>query len=154
MHLDRLSAFRGQPKARFVPRLSRAALTCTGKAEFHNLHIKKDLLERRGLPVEIVTGNIGLLQMTIPWTALATQPIRVVLEDVYVLARARKLGKVDPVEDERTEQAAKQDKLKRAEEVDNAAQQVDPDDSARSAFCCEESGWSTHRQPLKRISAQ
>jgi vacuolar protein sorting-associated protein 13A/C len=43
---------------------------------------------------------------------------------VYVLARARPPGKVDPDEDERVEQATKQERLKSAEAVDSAAVQV------------------------------
>lgn len=96
----------------------------TGKIELHGLHLKKTLLERFGLPVEIVAGDIGNLEITIPWTALKTQPVKVVIDDVYVLARARPQGKVDPEEDVRIEQATKQERLKSAEAVDNAASQV------------------------------
>lgn len=59
-----------------------------------------------------------------PWTALKTQPATVVIDDVYILARARPQGKVDKDEDERVEQATKQQRLKSAEEIDNAASQV------------------------------
>ncbi|EIW72804.1 hypothetical protein TREMEDRAFT_25659 [Tremella mesenterica DSM 1558] len=95
-----------------------------GNLQFHGLHLKKSLLERFGLPIEIVAGDIGNLSVTIPWTQLKTQPVKIVIDDVYVLARARPPGKVDPEEDERIEQATKQDKLKSAEAVDNAASQV------------------------------
>lgn len=88
------------------------------------MHLKKSLLERFGLPVEIVAGDIGNLSVTIPWTQLKTQPVKIVIDDVYVLAKAKPQGKVDPEEDERIEQASKQDKLKSAEAVDNAASQV------------------------------
>lgn len=46
------------------------------------------------------------------------------IDDVYILARARPQGKVDLEEDARIEQATKQEKLKSAEAVDNAASQV------------------------------
>ncbi|ODO11680.1 hypothetical protein I350_00464 [Cryptococcus amylolentus CBS 6273] len=96
----------------------------SGNLQFHGLHLKKSLLERFGLPVEIVAGDIGTLSVSIPWTALKTQPVKIVIDDVYVLARARPPGKVDPEEDERIEQATKQEKLKSAEAVDSAANQV------------------------------
>ena len=86
--------------------------------------MKKTLLERFGLPVEIVAGDIGTLSVTIPWTQLKTQPVKINIDDVYVLARARPQGKVDPAEDERVEQATKQERLKSAEAVDSAASQV------------------------------
>ncbi|WVQ62160.1 uncharacterized protein L199_000298 [Kwoniella botswanensis] len=96
----------------------------SGQVNLKNLHLKKSLLERFGVPVEIVAGDIGSLSLSIPWNALKSQPVKVVIDDVYVLARARPQGKVDPEEDERVEQATKQDKLKSAEAVDNAASQV------------------------------
>ncbi|KIR37167.1 vacuolar protein sorting-associated protein vps13 [Cryptococcus deuterogattii MMRL2647] len=97
-----------------------------GNLQFHGLHLKKSLLERFGVPVEIVAGDIGTLSISIPWTALKTQPVKIVIDDVYVLARARPPGKVDPEEDERVEQATKQEKLKSAEAVDSAASQMGP----------------------------
>ncbi len=95
-----------------------------GNLQFHGLHLKKSLLERFGLPIEIVAGDIGSLSVTIPWTQLKTQPVKIAIEDVYVLARARPQGKVDEEEDGRVEQATKMEKLRSAEEVDSAASQV------------------------------
>jgi vacuolar protein sorting-associated protein 13A/C len=95
-----------------------------GSLQFHGLHLKKTLLERFGLPVDIVAGDIGNLSVSIPWTQLKNQPVKIVIDDVYILARARPQGKVDLEEDARIEQATKQEKLKSAEAVDNAASQV------------------------------
>ena len=55
---------------------------------------------------------------------MKNQPVKIVIDDVYILARARPQGKVDLEEDARIEQATKQEKLKSAEAVDNAASQV------------------------------
>ncbi|WVQ82769.1 hypothetical protein IAT38_004901 [Cryptococcus sp. DSM 104549] len=108
----------------------------SGNLQFHGLHLKKSLLERFGLPVEIVAGDIGTLSISIPWTALKTQPVKIAIDDVYVLARVRPQGKVDPEEDERVEQATKQEKLKSAEAVDNAASQVSQgsNDAAKQTY--------------------
>jgi len=95
-----------------------------GNLQFRGLHLKKTLLERFGLPVDIVAGDIGNLSVSIPWTQLKTQPVKIVIDDVYVLARVRPQGRVDPEEDERVDQATKQEKLKRAEEIDSATMQV------------------------------
>ena len=110
-----------------------------GNLQFHGLHLKKSLLERFGLPVEIVAGDIGNLSVTIPWTQLKTQPVKINIDDVYVLARARPQGKVDPEEDERVEQATKQERLRSAEAVDSAASQVG------TKGVNDESGSSSHR---------
>lgn len=74
--------------------------------------------------MEIVAGDIGHLDITIPWSALKNSPAQIEISDIYILARARPQGKVDPEEDERVEQATKQERLKNAEAVDNAASQV------------------------------
>jgi vacuolar protein sorting-associated protein 13A/C len=102
----------------------RATAYKRGNLQFHSLHLKKSLLERFGLPVEIVAGDIGTLSITIPWHSLKSSPVQVNIDDVYVLARARPQGKIDPEEDERIDQATKQERLKRAEAVDNATSQV------------------------------
>lgn len=73
----------------------------------------------------ISLGDIGRLTIELPWQALGSQPARVNIQDVYLLARARPQGKVDPVEDDKREQAAKQDRLRSAEAVDQAATQLD-----------------------------
>nr|ODO02780.1 vacuolar protein sorting-associated protein vps13 [Cryptococcus depauperatus CBS 7855] len=109
----------------------------SGNLQFHGLHLKKSLLERFGLPVQIVAGDIGTLSISIPWTALKTQPVRIVIDDVYVLAKVRSPGKVDPKENERIEQTTKQEKLKSAEAVDSAANQVgtqDSDDETKQSY--------------------
>lgn len=71
-----------------------------------------------------MAGDIGTLTLTVPWTSLKNQPVRIVIEDIYILAKARPQGKVDKDEDERVEQATKQQRLKSAEEIDNAVNQV------------------------------
>jgi vacuolar protein sorting-associated protein 13A/C len=55
------------------------------------IHIR---LERFGLPVEIVAGDIGKLSIKIPWGAMKDSPCRVEIDDVYILARAKPQGKV------------------------------------------------------------
>lgn len=71
------------------------------------------------------SGDIGKLSITIPWQAIKNQPARIEIDDIYVLARARPQGKIDPDEDERIEQATKQERLRRAEAVDNATSEVE-----------------------------
>lgn len=97
----------------------------SGNVQLHSLHLKPDLLERFGLPVDIVAGDIGHLHLSIPWGALRNAPSQLVVEDVYVLARNRPQGRVNEEEDERMEQSQKQEKLRNAETVDNAASQMD-----------------------------
>jgi vacuolar protein sorting-associated protein 13A/C len=38
------------------------------------------------LPIEVVSGSIGKISLKIPWSSLATSPVMVTLEDVYIVA--------------------------------------------------------------------
>ena len=107
----------------------------SGNFQVHGLRIKKSLLERFGFPVEIIAGDIGTLSISVPWGVLKNQPARIILDDVYVLARARPQGKVDEEEDKRVEQSVKQQRLKSAEEVDKAASMITPD-KPDAGECC------------------
>ena len=50
------------------------------------LMLRTDALDGFELPVRVEWGRIGLFHLNVPWSALGRQPIRVILEDVYVLA--------------------------------------------------------------------
>ena len=38
------------------------------------------------LPIEVVAGSIGKISLKIPWSSLATNPVVVTLEDIYLVA--------------------------------------------------------------------
>ena len=58
----------------------------SGEIVLQNLALKREALAWLELPVHICAGSIGLLQMSIPWASLGSQPCKVVLEDVQLLA--------------------------------------------------------------------
>jgi vacuolar protein sorting-associated protein 13A/C len=52
-----------------------------------NLSVKRDAINRLvALPVRVNQGSVGRIELTIPWTQLASQPTVVRLSDVFVLA--------------------------------------------------------------------
>lgn len=53
--------------------------------------------------------------MKIPWTALGSTPVEILIEDIFLLITPGAEAKVDPEEDERRAQAAKQERLASAE---------------------------------------
>lgn len=70
-----------------------------------------------------LAGHVGLLHVTIPWFSFRSSPITITVEDVFLLAKAKDdSDTVDPAEEERREQEIKQDKLRNAESLDQAAQ--------------------------------
>lgn len=92
------------------------------------MHLKKEALDKFNLPIEVfygiygednqccnVLGFLGRLELHIPWRNLKTQPVKVVIEDLFLLAGPRVETKYDPEAEREREQRAKQEKLETAE---------------------------------------
>ncbi|KAG8963047.1 hypothetical protein FRC03_003482 [Tulasnella sp. 419] len=86
-----------------------------GVVTFRNLRIKKGALDKFRLPVDVIEGNLGRLDMKIPFFYLGSRPVEVTIEDLYLLVVPASESKVDLEEDERRAQAAKQERLSSAE---------------------------------------
>lgn len=96
----------------------------SGDLTLHNLKLKSSAIEKYNLPVDVVEGHVGLLHVTIPWFSFRSSPITITIEDVFLLAKVKNESDahVDPVEEEKRAQDAKQEKLRNAESLDLAAQ--------------------------------
>ncbi len=95
-----------------------------GDLTLHNLHLKKSAVEKYNLPIEVLEGHVGHLHITIPWYYLRTQPITITIEDVFLLCRMKSestSSSETAKDDFLKEQEAKQEKLRNAESLDNAA---------------------------------
>ncbi|KAH8068657.1 hypothetical protein JL721_6517 [Aureococcus anophagefferens] len=58
----------------------------SGKIELDNLEVNVEAARKLGLPVRIVFGKVARLSVSIPWTALGSQPVRIFIRGVSVLA--------------------------------------------------------------------
>ena len=77
--------------------------TFLGNVVLKNLKLKKEAVDKLNLPIEVFEGNIeesgklyhnllgflGSLELRIPWANLKTQPVRVLIGDLFVLAGPR-----------------------------------------------------------------
>jgi len=59
-----------------------------GEINLESLELKKDILDALRLPLEIQCGHIHRFSVHVPWTKLGSEPVRVFIDGVYVLARA------------------------------------------------------------------
>lgn len=85
-----------------------------GEILLKNLKLRKAALDKFNLPVEVSEGFMGELKLSVPWSNLSGKPVRVLIENVYLLAvPTSSSGTV--AEDEERSQAAKQEKLINAE---------------------------------------
>lgn len=81
-----------------------------------SLRLKTSALDKFRLPIDVKEGYLGDLTLSIPWSNLKGKPVRVLVENVYVLAAPKNASvPVDEEEEEERAQAAKQEKLANAE---------------------------------------
>ncbi|KAJ2892691.1 Vacuolar protein sorting-associated protein 13, partial [Coemansia aciculifera] len=84
------------------------------------LRLKKDALDKLRLPVDIKEGWLGTLTISIPWSNLKGEPVRITIDNVYVLAAPRFQGDFDP---EREHEREYKRKMRRLENDDIMRQQ-------------------------------
>lgn len=75
------------------------------------------------MPIDVKEGFLGDLTLSIPWSNLKGKPVRVLVENVYLLAAPKEASaEVDEDEERERAEAAKQEKLANAELLGNTSQ--------------------------------
>lgn len=87
----------------------------SGDVKLRNLELRKEALDQLRLPVNVVEGHLGELTLVIPWSNLRGAPVRVFVEDVFLLASPKEEAEYDEEEEERRRQRIKMEKLESAE---------------------------------------
>src|SRR5277367_3682344 len=87
----------------------------SGDVKLRDLELRREALDQLKLPINVVEGHLGQLTLSIPWSNLRGQPVRVFIEDVFLLAAPKEDDKYDEEEEERRRQAVKIEKLDSAE---------------------------------------
>ena len=72
-----------------------------------NLRLRKESLDKFKLPVDVKFGQLGQLTLQIPWSNLKRKPVRVIIEDVYLLVSPKIIQDYDLEEEELRLQAVK-----------------------------------------------
>ncbi|TGZ78721.1 hypothetical protein EX30DRAFT_322121 [Ascodesmis nigricans] len=87
----------------------------SGDVRLRNLELKKEALDQMKLPLNVLEGHLGQLTLQIPWSNLKGKPVKVLIEDVYLLAGPRIDQNYDAEEEERRQHVVKLEKLQNAE---------------------------------------
>lgn len=87
----------------------------SGDVKLRNLELRKEALDQMKLPLNVLQGHLGSLTIQIPWSNLKGKPVKVLIEDVYLLAAPKADQEYDEEEEERRRQRIKQEKLNAAE---------------------------------------
>ena len=80
-----LNRFLGMYVKNFDPKQLNVGIW-NGDVKLRNLELRREALDQLHLPVNVVEGHLGQLTMSIPWTNLRGKPVRVSIEDVFLLA--------------------------------------------------------------------
>ncbi|KAL9616260.1 MAG: hypothetical protein Q9160_008854 [Pyrenula sp. 1 TL-2023] len=87
----------------------------SGDVKLKDLQLRREALDQLHLPLNVVEGHLGQLTLSIPWSNLRGKPVKVNIEDVFLLAAPKEEADYDPEEEEKRTQAVKIEKLESAE---------------------------------------
>jgi vacuolar protein sorting-associated protein 13A/C len=87
----------------------------SGDVKLRDLELRREALDQLHLPVNVVEGHLGQLTLSIPWSNLRGKPVKVNIEDVFLLAAPKEEADSNPEDDEKRAQAVKIEKLESAE---------------------------------------
>ena len=109
-----LNRFLGMYVKNFDPKQLNVGIW-SGDVKLRNLELRREALDQLHLPLNVVEGHLGQLTLSIPWSNLRGKPVKVNIEDVFVLAAPKVEADYDAEEEERRAQAVKIEKLESAE---------------------------------------
>ena len=87
----------------------------SGDVKLRNLTLRREALDQLKLPVNVIEGHVGELTLIIPWSNLRGAPVKVFVEDVFLLASPKEEAEYDEEEEDRRKQRLKMEKLDSAE---------------------------------------
>src|ERR1700761_3924646 len=109
-----LNRFLGMYVRNFDPKQLNVGIW-SGDVKLRDLELRREALDQLHLPLNVVEGHLGQLTLQIPWSNLHGKPVKVHIEDVFLLAAPREDADYDPEEEERRAHAVKMEKLDSAE---------------------------------------
>ncbi|KAF9963917.1 hypothetical protein BGZ65_006327 [Modicella reniformis] len=105
-----------------------------GDVKLKNLRLKKDALDKFNLPIDVVEGYLGELTLSIPWSNLKSTPVKVYVNNVYLLCAPKGESEVDPEEEDARAQALKVERLANAELLSSKSAGTDDEDKKNATF--------------------
>ncbi|KAL9075208.1 MAG: hypothetical protein Q9157_004112 [Trypethelium eluteriae] len=109
-----LNRFLGMYVRNFDPKQLNVGIW-SGDVKLRNLELRREALDQLHLPLNVVEGHLGQLTLQIPWSNLRGKPVRVNIEDVFLLAAPKEDTEYNEEEEEKRAHALKMEKLDSAE---------------------------------------
>ncbi|KAK8040003.1 vacuolar protein sorting-associated protein vps13 [Apiospora rasikravindrae] len=95
----------------------------SGDVKLRNLELRKEALDQLKLPINVAAGHLGELTLVIPWSNLRGAPVKILIEDVFLLASPKEEAAYNEEEEERRQQRIKMEKLDSAELLKERSQE-------------------------------
>ena len=109
-----LNRFLGMYVKNFDPKQLNVGIW-SGDVTLRNLELRREALDQLHLPLNVVEGHLGQLTMSIPWSNLRGKPVKVNIEDVFLLSAPKEESDYNAEEEEQRTHAVKIEKLESAE---------------------------------------
>ncbi|KJX99366.1 vacuolar protein sorting-associated protein vps13 [Zymoseptoria brevis] len=109
-----LNRFLGMYVRNFDPKQLNVGIW-SGDVTLRNLELRREALDQFHLPLNVVEGHISSLVLKIPWSNLRGQPVRINIEDVFLLAAPKEDQEYNAEDEEKRAHAVKMEKLDSAE---------------------------------------
>lgn len=109
-----LNRFLGMYVQNFDPKQLNVGIW-SGDVKLRDLELRREALDQLRLPLNVVEGHLGSLTLSIPWSNLRGKPLKVNIEDVYLLAAPKEDADYNAEEEDRRAHAVKMEKLDSAE---------------------------------------
>lgn len=87
----------------------------SGDVKLRDLELRKEALDQLKLPINVVEGHLGELTLVIPWSNLRGAPVKVFIDNVFLLASPKEEAAYNEEEEENRKQRIKMEKLDSAE---------------------------------------
>ncbi|KAJ5133749.1 hypothetical protein N7526_005114 [Penicillium atrosanguineum] len=87
----------------------------SGDVKLRNLELRREALDQLHLPLNVVEGHLGQLTLSIPWSNLRGKPVKVDIEDVFLLAAPKEDADYDAEEEDRRAHTLKIKRIEGAE---------------------------------------
>ena len=79
----------------------------SGDVKLRNLELRREALDQLKLPINVMEGHLGELTLVIPWSNLRGAPVKVFIQDVFLLASPKEEAEYDQDEEDRRKQRLK-----------------------------------------------
>ncbi|EDU45185.1 vacuolar protein sorting-associated protein 13a [Pyrenophora tritici-repentis Pt-1C-BFP] len=109
-----LNRFLGMYVQNFDPKQLNVGIW-SGDVVLRDLELRREALDQLRLPLNVIEGHLGSLTLSIPWSNLRGKPLKVNIEDVFLLAAPKEDADYDAEEEDKRAHAVKMEKLDSAE---------------------------------------